>query len=112
MSETLQTNNVAASDADLLAQTAIAVREAGTALRERFGEVVRYQSREELMRALAVNDDAALDILRPRLTSLRPQAGWVEDELDGGALPASTSGGSWTRPRATSTTCTPCRSGR
>ena len=70
MSETLQTSDVAASDADLLAQTAIAVREAGAALRERFGEVVRYETREELMHALAANDDTALDILRPRLTSL------------------------------------------
>ncbi|MFD6185543.1 3'(2'),5'-bisphosphate nucleotidase CysQ, partial [Streptomyces goshikiensis] len=87
MSETLQTPDVVTSDADLLDQTVSAVREAGSALRERFGEVVRYETREELMRALAVNDDAALDILRPRLTSLRPEAGWVEDELDGGALP-------------------------
>ncbi|MGW2703932.1 3'(2'),5'-bisphosphate nucleotidase CysQ [Streptomyces sp. NPDC001340] len=87
MSETLQTTDVAASDADLLAQTAMAVRAAGSALRERFGEVARYRSREELMSALAANDDTALDILRPRLTRLRPDAGWVEDELDGGALP-------------------------
>src|SRR5436190_3321157 len=87
MSEMLQTTDVAASDADLLGQTAIAVRAAGSALRERFGEVVRYQTREELMRALAANDDTALDILRPRLTRLRPDADWVEDELDGGALP-------------------------
>ncbi|MBP2056655.1 hypothetical protein J2Z21_009674 [Streptomyces griseochromogenes] len=42
MSETLQTTDVAALNADLLAQTAIAVREAGSALRERFGEVVRH----------------------------------------------------------------------
>ncbi|MET7980131.1 3'(2'),5'-bisphosphate nucleotidase CysQ [Streptomyces mirabilis] len=76
------------SDADLLAQTAIAVRTAGSALQERFGDVVRYQSREELMRALAANDDTALDILRPRLTALRPDARWVEDELAGGALPS------------------------
>ncbi|KIZ19811.1 3'(2'),5'-bisphosphate nucleotidase CysQ [Streptomyces natalensis] len=87
MSATLQTTDHAA-DADLLDQTASAVRAAGAALRERFGEVVRYQTREELMRALAANDDTALDILRPRLTSLRPEAGWVEDELDGGALPS------------------------
>ncbi|MFJ6480200.1 3'(2'),5'-bisphosphate nucleotidase CysQ [Streptomyces sp. NPDC091682] len=82
MSETLQT-----PDAGLLDQTVAAVRAAGSALRERFGEVVRYQTREELMRALTVNDDTALNILRPRLTSLRPAASWVEDELDGGALP-------------------------
>ena len=69
MSETLQTTDVAVSvsDADLLDRTANAVREAGSALRERFGEVVRYRSREELMRALAANDDTALGILRPRL---------------------------------------------
>ncbi|MEU1710838.1 3'(2'),5'-bisphosphate nucleotidase CysQ [Streptomyces sp. NPDC005706] len=92
MPETLPTTDAAtshapASDADLLDQTATAVRAAGSALRERFGQVVRYQTREELMGALAVNDDTALDILRPRLTHLRPEAGWVEDELDGGALP-------------------------
>ncbi|KWT60670.1 3'(2'),5'-bisphosphate nucleotidase CysQ [Streptomyces albus subsp. albus] len=75
------------SDADLLAQTAIAVREAASVLRERFGEVVHYRNREELMRALAANDDAALDVLRPRLTLLRPDARFVEDELAGGALP-------------------------
>ncbi|MFE9118668.1 inositol monophosphatase family protein [Streptomyces sp. NPDC007172] len=88
MSETLHTTDVATSDADLLGETESAVRAAGSALRERFGEVVRYETREELMHALAGNDNAALDILRPRLTRLRPEAGWVEDELDGGALPA------------------------
>ncbi|MBL1106551.1 3'(2'),5'-bisphosphate nucleotidase CysQ [Streptomyces sp. 5-8] len=92
MPESIQTTGVAAtagsaSDADLLAQTAIAVRAAASALRERFGDVVRYQTREELMRALAANDDAALDVLRPRLTLLRPGARVVEDELAGGALP-------------------------
>ncbi|MET9463876.1 3'(2'),5'-bisphosphate nucleotidase CysQ [Streptomyces sp. NPDC006544] len=87
MSATLQTSAPALSDADLLARTVIAVRAAGSALLERFGEVVRYDTREEMMRALAANDDTALDILRPRLTDLRPDAGWVEDELDGGALP-------------------------
>ncbi|WP_206506741.1 inositol monophosphatase family protein [Streptomyces chrestomyceticus] len=76
-----------ASDADLLAQTALAVRAAASALRERFGDVVRYRTREELMRALAANDDAALDVLRPRLALLRPDARFVEDELAGGALP-------------------------
>ncbi|MER5889147.1 3'(2'),5'-bisphosphate nucleotidase CysQ [Streptomyces sp. NPDC001941] len=93
MSATPQTTNAVASqaslsDAELLDRTASAVRDAGTALRERFGEVVRYATRDELMRALAANDDTALDILRPRLTELRPDAGWVEDELDGGELPS------------------------
>ncbi|MFD8150516.1 inositol monophosphatase family protein [Streptomyces sp. NPDC059720] len=76
-----------ASDEDLLARTVLAVNAAGSALRERFGDVVPYDTREELMRALAANDEAALDILRPRLAEVRPVAGWVEDELAGGALP-------------------------
>ncbi|GAA0592194.1 3'(2'),5'-bisphosphate nucleotidase CysQ [Streptomyces crystallinus] len=87
MLETPQTTDVARDDAALLGETANAVRAAGSALRERFGEVVRYRTRQELMHALAANDDTALEILRPRLTRLRPDAGWVEDELDGGALP-------------------------
>ncbi|MER7673229.1 3'(2'),5'-bisphosphate nucleotidase CysQ [Kitasatospora sp. NPDC096128] len=92
MSETLPTTDAATtdaavSDADLLTRTVIAVRAAGSALRERFGDVTPYRTRDELMRALAANDDTALAILRPALTELRPQAGWVEDELDGGALP-------------------------
>ncbi|MFI1444635.1 3'(2'),5'-bisphosphate nucleotidase CysQ [Streptomyces fructofermentans] len=88
MPETPLSPAVPVSDADLLARTVTAVRAAGSALRERFGDVVPHRTREELMRALAANDDTALDILRPRLTDLRPDAGWVEDELDGGALPA------------------------
>ncbi|MFJ3896241.1 3'(2'),5'-bisphosphate nucleotidase CysQ [Streptomyces sp. NPDC090083] len=80
-------NPAVTSDADLLAQTETAVRTAGAALRDRFGDVVPYGSFDELMRALAANDDAVLDVLRPRLTDLRPDARWVEEELDGGALP-------------------------
>ncbi|MFJ9378128.1 3'(2'),5'-bisphosphate nucleotidase CysQ [Streptomyces sp. NPDC101455] len=76
------------SDADLLAGTESAVRAAGAALRDRFGDVVPYRTFDELMRALAANDDTVLDILRPRLTALRPNARWVEEELAGGALPA------------------------
>ncbi|WP_019071836.1 inositol monophosphatase family protein [Streptomyces hokutonensis] len=76
------------SDADLLAHTSLAVRTAGAALRELFGDVVPYRTLEELMHALAVNDDAVLGVLRPRLTALRPGAGWVEEELAGGPLPA------------------------
>ncbi|MEV7436605.1 inositol monophosphatase family protein [Streptomyces griseoviridis] len=87
MPETMRTTDRTGSDAALLAGTVIAVRAAGSVLRERFGDVVAHQSRDELMRALAANDDAALGILRPSLTDLRPQARWVEEELEGGALP-------------------------
>lgn len=75
------------TDAELLVQTDIAVRAAGSALLDRFGAVTPYRSREELMRALAANDDAVTAALRPRLEALRPGARWVEEELDGGALP-------------------------
>ncbi|MBS2551693.1 3'(2'),5'-bisphosphate nucleotidase CysQ [Catenulispora sp. NL8] len=75
-------------DAEVLAQTAAAVREAGSVLLERFGAVAGYRTREDLMRLLAANDEAALEVLRPRLSRLRPDARWVEDELAGGALPA------------------------
>ncbi|GAA2107244.1 inositol monophosphatase [Kitasatospora saccharophila] len=92
MSESIRTTETAApadpgSDADLLARTADAVRAAGSVLRERFGDVAAHRTRAELMAALAANDDAALAVLRPALTGLRLDAGWVEDELDGGALP-------------------------
>ncbi|MCO5994366.1 inositol monophosphatase family protein [Actinoallomurus rhizosphaericola] len=92
MPEAIQDTAIAAAagpafDADLLAQTAAAVRAAGSVLRERFGDVVRHRTRDELMSALAANDDAALDVLRPRLSHLRPDARWVEEELEGGALP-------------------------
>lgn len=77
----------AAVYAEVLARTSDAVRAAGSVLRERFGDVAPSTSRAELMRALAANDAAVLDVLRPRLTRLRPDARWVEDELQGGALP-------------------------
>jgi myo-inositol-1(or 4)-monophosphatase len=74
--------------AELLEPITQAVRSAGSELLDRFGPVVRYDNFDQLMSALAANDDAALAILRPRLTELRPEARWVEEELDGGALPA------------------------
>jgi myo-inositol-1(or 4)-monophosphatase len=71
----------------LLKDITQAVQAAGSELLDRFGPVVRYETFDQLMSALAANDDAALSILRPRLTELRPDARWVEEELDGGALP-------------------------
>ncbi|MFC8528870.1 hypothetical protein [Nocardia sp. NPDC057227] len=67
------------TDTDLLDRTAEAVRAASAPLRDRFGEVVEYRSRDELMRALAANDSAVLGVLRPRLEALRPGARWVEE---------------------------------
>ncbi|MFE2337527.1 inositol monophosphatase family protein [Streptomyces sp. NPDC093065] len=77
--------------AELLAHTSDAVRTAGSVLRERFGDAIRTDSRDDLTRALAANDDAVLEVLKPRLTALRPDARWVDDELQGGSLPS----GAW-----------------
>ena len=76
------------SDAELLAQTKLAVRAAGLALRGRFTVEMPYTTVEETMAALHANDEAVLKILGPRLSQLRPEARWVEDEFAGGALPA------------------------
>lgn len=67
--------------AELLAHTSDAVRTAGSVLRERFGDAIRTGGRDDLTRALAANDDAVLEVLKPRLTALRPDARWVDDEL-------------------------------
>jgi myo-inositol-1(or 4)-monophosphatase len=44
-------------------------------------------TRDEVVAAIHGNDDKSLSVLRERLTALRPQAGWVEDELESGELP-------------------------
>lgn len=76
------------SDAELLAQTELAVRAAGLALRGRFTAEMPYTSVEEMMTALHANDEAVLEILNPRLSQLRPEARRVEEEFERGALPA------------------------
>jgi myo-inositol-1(or 4)-monophosphatase len=74
-------------NSEILAQTTIAVREAGKRLRRRFSPEARPASLEALMSALHANDEAVLEVLRPRLAEIRPSAGWVEQELEGGELP-------------------------
>jgi myo-inositol-1(or 4)-monophosphatase len=84
-------NADANADAVLLAETERAVRAAGLVLLERFTAVspsANCETVEGLVAAVHANDDAVLEILRPRLSELRPGAGWVEEELEGGALPA------------------------
>lgn len=94
MSEVAQNAATAAparSDADLLALTEPAVRAGGLVLRERFAVLSQSPppvSVEEAMAVLHANDEAVLEVLRPRLTGLRPEAGWIEEEFEAGALPA------------------------
>lgn len=75
-------------DAAALPGVVAAVRAAGACLLQRFDTSPRFTNREQVVAAIHANDDASLELLRPALTGLCPRAGWVEDELDSGALPA------------------------
>ena len=77
-------------NSEILTQTTIAVREAAKRLRQRFSPdpEARPTTVEALMSALHANDEAVLEVLRPRLAGIRPGAGWVEEEFEAGELPA------------------------
>ncbi|MDF3291425.1 inositol monophosphatase family protein [Streptomyces silvisoli] len=76
-----------ATDRALLPEAVAAVRAAGAKLRERFTPDARPGGHEELIAALLANDQASLGELRAPLHAARPNAGWVVNELEGGALP-------------------------
>ncbi|MFD9738428.1 inositol monophosphatase family protein [Umezawaea sp. NPDC059074] len=77
------------SDNTLLAEVVTIVETAGELLRERFtAEPPHLDDREQVVAAIHANDEAVLDLLREPLLAARPGAGWVEDELEGGELPA------------------------
>ncbi len=75
-------------DLALLPGTVAAVRAAGAHLRERFTPDARPGSLAEVTAAIHANDAASLRFLREPLLALRPGAGWAEDELESGPLPA------------------------
>lgn len=76
------------SDGALLAATVAAVQWAGARMAERFNPGVRTpDTLQDVVKAIHANDDASLLAMRGLLQQARPQAGWVEDELEGGALP-------------------------
>lgn len=75
-------------DGALLAATVAAVRAAGAPLLAR--RVAQPRTPDDLravVQAIHANDDASLSVARSLLLQARPQAGWVDDELEGGALP-------------------------
>jgi myo-inositol-1(or 4)-monophosphatase len=72
----------------LLPAVVAAVKAAARHIRARFSFDSRPISREELASALAANDAASVELLRPALTKVRPGAGWIEDEEEGGSLPS------------------------
>jgi myo-inositol-1(or 4)-monophosphatase len=84
--------NVEQDEALVSAVTAVIV-EAGKVLLARFTterglDERGFVEREDVVRAIHDNDDAVLSVLRPALEALRPEAGWAEDELESGVLPA------------------------
>lgn len=80
-------NPVLAEDRALVPDVAAVVQAAGARMVERFTTAPRLTGRDEVVAAIYANDDASLEILKPELTRLRPGAGWVDDELESGALP-------------------------
>lgn len=71
----------------LLPAVIAAVHAAGARLLERFGHTAPLATFDDVVTAIHANDSASLDCLRDALHVARPGAGWVEDELEGGALP-------------------------
>ncbi|MGM9479608.1 inositol monophosphatase family protein [Roseateles sp. NT4] len=87
--ERLSTQAAAApDDGGLLAAAVAAVRAAGAVMLARFDAQARTpDDLAGVVRAIHANDDASLAVARRLLERARPGAGWVDDELEGGALP-------------------------
>jgi myo-inositol-1(or 4)-monophosphatase len=73
---------------ELLAAVSTLVQETGAHMWERFGSKEIPLTWETIVETIEANDAEALSILRPGLEKLRPEAGWLEDELTDGSLPA------------------------
>ncbi|UQN09802.1 inositol monophosphatase family protein [Deinococcus sp. QL22] len=86
-----QPNASLAEDQALLPTVVAGVEATGQLLLQRFENRPEFKTRDDVVAAIDANDDAALTLLRPALLQARPQAGWVEDELESGLLP----GGEW-----------------
>jgi myo-inositol-1(or 4)-monophosphatase len=76
-----------AGDEALLSAVVAAVQAAGNHMKSRFSFDSRLGSGDEIIAALHANDEESLRLLRQALAEARPGAGWVEDELEVGALP-------------------------
>ncbi|TDD58432.1 3'(2'),5'-bisphosphate nucleotidase CysQ [Kribbella antibiotica] len=63
------------------------VQSAGPLLLERFSADARPADGDAIVKAIYANDDAVLALIKEPLLAARPGSGWVEDELEGGALP-------------------------
>lgn len=75
-------------DEALLPRVVAAVQSAGWALLGRFSPDARPADAAKLLAAIDANDAAIVDDLRAALKTLRPEAGWIEDEEGHGPLPS------------------------
>lgn len=74
-------------DAALLQQVVQAVQAAGQTLLNQFSPAARPASRSDMFAAGTRNEALSEPILREALAAARPGAGWVEEEMETGALP-------------------------
>jgi myo-inositol-1(or 4)-monophosphatase len=76
------------TDSAVLAAAVSAMQAAGARMLERFDPLSRAPGdRQRVVEAIHGNDAASLAVMRELLQRARPRAGWVDDELEGGALP-------------------------
>lgn len=73
---------------DLLPAVTDAVREAGQRLLKGFRTSTDLLTGDAVAASIRAHDVVSMAVLRPVLQRVRPGAGWVEDELDTGPLPA------------------------
>lgn len=74
-------------DRALLERLVQIAEQAGSRLLARYDPASRPEDLDGLLAALHANEAASNDGLRSALTALRPQAGWVEGELETAPLP-------------------------
>ena len=79
---------VSVTDQELLAQVTAAVQAAGAPLLAQFRPQTQLLTFSEIAATIQANDQQSLSVLRPLLRQAHPDAGWVDDELDDGPLPA------------------------
>jgi myo-inositol-1(or 4)-monophosphatase len=72
---------------DLLSRVVAATTEAGDRLLAEYSPAARPAGRADMAAAGSHTEELVLGKLRPELASLRPQAGWVEEEMETTPLP-------------------------
>lgn len=83
----MTTTDLTTSSEQLLADVVAAVQAAAAHMKKAFAAQPNPVTRDDVIRRIQAGDKESLSVLRPLLQTAYPLAGWVEDELDDGALP-------------------------